>query len=181
MKTINSFNQIEIIPNSLVVFDIDETLIKFDGIDFKWWKNKFNKYYKMTHNNNLADKLANQDWIKIIQMVQPELVDEQIHQFIQQLREANCEIILLTARNEIIRELTLQHLSGLNFNFDSNKIFFNENKGDELLKLSNQWSGRFSNIIVVDDIKQNLEDIKNKMNGFGVNLQLYNIQLYNIQ
>lgn len=61
LTQINKFSEIEIIQNSLVVFDIDDTLIKFDGIDFKWWKNKFNKYYKLTKDYDLADKLSFMD------------------------------------------------------------------------------------------------------------------------
>ena len=73
---------------------------------FDWWNNKFNKYYKLTNNYDLTDMMSNQDWIKIVFKCEPELVDEQIHDFIESLKENNCHIILLTARNNQLKELT---------------------------------------------------------------------------
>ncbi len=82
MNLIKKFNQIQIIPGSLVVFDIDDTLIKFDGIDLKWWKNKVKKYMVMTRNEQLAEIMANNDLMKIMEKCEPELVDENIFDFI---------------------------------------------------------------------------------------------------
>ncbi len=107
-STISKFEQITIIPSSLVVFDIDETLLKFDGIDQKWWRNKFNKYYTLTKNYDLADSMSHSDWIKIVKIAEPELVDGKIHDFIDLLYENDCKIILLTARNEILHLCTFK-------------------------------------------------------------------------
>jgi len=174
MITIKKFNEINIIPNSLVVFDIDETLIKFEGIDFKWWKNKFNKYYKMVRDYNIAEELANEEWIKIINRSDPELVDDYIHKFIEQLEENDCHTILLTARNNVLRDLTLEHLSKVNLYFEN--VYFNGEKGDELKKIVESTYPNIQNIIVIDDREQNLEDIKNKFNGTNYKLNLYAIK-----
>ncbi len=170
---INSFDQIEIIPESLVVFDIDDTLIKFDGIDIKWWKNKVKKYMVITRDEQLAESMANLDLIKIMNTCDPELVDNQVHDFITRLIESNCEIILLTARDTSIRELTIRHLQSVNLNFD--QIYFNQNKGDELKKIVNERYPNISNIIMIDDIISNLEDIKEKFSDTNYSVKLYNI------
>lgn len=177
MNIIKKFNQIDIIPNSLVVFDIDETLIKFDGVDYKWWKNKFNKYFKMTNNSDLADYLANKDWIDLVSKIDPDLVDEEIYNFINKLKDYNCQIIFLTARNDVLKTLTYQHLHKVNLLIDHQHIYFNQYKGDELFKLTNEKYTDIENIIVIDDIKENLSDIKEKMQNTKFNLFLYNIKL----
>lgn len=174
MIIINKFNQINIIPNSLVMIDIDDTLIKFDGIDHKWWENKFNKYFKMTKNNDLADFLAHNDWIKIVSSIEPELVDDQIYNFIETLNKNNCHIVILTARNDKLKDLTIKHLQQVNLSFDN--VHFNNQKGDHLYNIAHQYYHHLDNIIVIDDMVPNLEDIKNKLKDTKFNLQLYNIK-----
>ncbi len=171
---INSFDQIEIIPNSLVVFDIDDTLIKFDGIDLKWWKNKVKRYMVRTRDEKLAESMANADLIKIMNTCDPELVDDQVHNFITRLTESNCQIILLTARDENLRELTCRHLESVNLNFD--QIYFNENKGDELKKIVRENYPNISTIIMIDDMLSNLEDVKEKFTDSQYDFKLYNIK-----
>lgn len=174
IKQIKKFNQIDIIPESLIVIDIDDTLIKYDGIDFIWWKNKVNKYYTLTKNTDLSEILANQDWNKLIEKCNPELVDDCVHYFIESAKSKKCHIILLTARNNVIKDLTKEHLSKVNLYFEH--IYFNENKGDEIVKIMNfDYLDSCKNIIVIDDREQNLIDIKNKIDSTKFNLHLYKI------
>lgn len=174
--TITKFEQITIIPSSLVVFDIDETLLKFDGIDQKWWRNKFNKYYTLTKNYDLADSMSHSDWIKIVKIAEPELIDDKIHDFIDLLYENDCKIILLTARHEILKETTIEHIDKINLNVNKDNIYFNSNKGEELYKIVSELYPTVQNIIVVDDFEQNLIDIQSKMQSTNYNLHLYKIK-----
>lgn len=175
-STITKFEQITIIPFSLVVFDIDETLLKFDGIDVKWWRNKFNKYYRLTLNRDLAESMSHSDWIKIVKIAEPELVDDKIHDFIDLLYENDCKIILLTARNEILKDATIEHIDKINLNINKDNIYFNSNKGNELYKIVSELYPTIQNIIVVDDLEQNLIDIQSKMQSTNYNLHLYKIK-----
>jgi hypothetical protein len=173
IKKINKFEQVNCIPNSLVVIDIDDTLIKYDGIDFAWWKNKFNKYYSVTQNYDLSDNLANQDWINLIANSNPELVDDCVHHFIDSAKINQCHIILLTARNNTITDLTHEHLNKVDLYFEH--IYFNENKGDELVKIVNSDYANCTDIIVIDDKEANLIDIQNKIDSNKYKLHLYMI------
>jgi hypothetical protein len=47
------------------VIDFDETIIKFDKINKFWWKNTFEKYYKIYNNYDLADSSTYNKWIQI--------------------------------------------------------------------------------------------------------------------
>ena len=172
-NTITKFKQVNLIPNSLIVIDIDDTLIKYDGIDFAWWKNKVNKYYSVTKNDELSEVLANKDWMKLIEKCDPELVDDCVHYFIEQTKNHQCHIILLTARNNVITDLTRNHLNKVDLYFEH--IYFNENKGDELVRIVQNNYIDCTDIIVIDDREANLIDIQNKMDLTKYKLHLYKI------
>jgi hypothetical protein len=173
INQISKFAQVKLIPSALIVIDIDDTLIKYDGIDFAWWKNKFNKYYSITKDYDLSDNLANQDWIKLIKKCDPELVDDCVHQFVNKAKSLQTHIILLTARNSIIKNLTVEHLTKVDLYFEH--IYFNENKGDELVQIVNSNYSNCTDIIVIDDKEQNLIDIRDKIDSSKYTLHLYRI------
>jgi hypothetical protein len=117
--------------------------------------------------------MSHSDWIKIISNCDPELVDDKIHYFIDSLYENNCKIILLTARNEILRNATNEHIDKLNLNVDKNNIYFNGDKGDELLRIITHNYPEIRNIIVIDDLEENLIDVQQKLENNNYNLFLY--------
>jgi hypothetical protein len=59
IKNISSFEDVVIIPNSLIVIDIDDTLIKYSEFNQTWWISKIQQYYTLTKNYELAEHLAN--------------------------------------------------------------------------------------------------------------------------
>lgn len=174
MKTITKFDEITIIPNSLIVLDIDETLIKFNNIDNEWWKNGFNKIYEKIKDYDKTEKILNNKWIETILELEPILVDENIHDFIECATNTCCKIILLTARDENLYDITQQQLNKLNLNFFI--THHNKNKGEYLKKLANEKYSYYKDIIVVDDLMSNLIDIKEQM-SMDYKLHLYNIKI----
>lgn len=168
---ISKFHQIKIIPNSIVIFDIDDTLIKFNNVNRQWWSNKVNQYHNDIKDYSKSNKMALRDWIEIIKSQEPLLVDENVGEFMNQLKLHNCEIVLLTARNKILHDLTLQHLSKLNLKFE--KVLFSEEKGNELCNLMAKHYSNHSNIIIVDDIENNLLDMQDKIIKFNSDLQTH--------
>jgi hypothetical protein len=66
IHSINSFSQIKIKPNSLVVLDIDDTILHFSTIKKGWWTETFNKYYEIFENYDEAKKLAYHDWENLV-------------------------------------------------------------------------------------------------------------------
>lgn len=172
---INKYEQIPIIPNSLIVLDIDETLIKFEHVDKKWWKTEFDAIYSTNRNYILTEQMVLNKWLNIVSNSKPSLVDNCIHQFIQNAEQTNCKIVLLTARNNSLFELTLRHLAEVGLNFSH--IYFNENKGQELTKIITNEFVSYKNIIVVDDLVANLLDIEEKIMNLDINLHLYNMQI----
>lgn len=174
INTINKFDEIMIIPNSLIVLDIDETLIKFENINNAWWHEQFEKIYIQTNDYDLTEKILNNKWIESILDCVPVLVDENIHDFIENASKLNCEIILLTARDVMISELTLKHLSEVNLNFFI--THHNKNKGEYLKKLCDKKYSHYNDITMVDDLLSNLEDVNEWLGDSQYKLHLYNIK-----
>jgi Protein of unknown function (DUF2608) len=174
IRNISSFEDVVIIQNSLIVIDIDDTLIKYSQFNQTWWINKIQHYHTLTKKYELAEHLANEEWNKHIETCEPEIVDKYIHDFIDMAKSKDCHIVLLTARNDIIRELTKKHLLEVNLYFEH--IYFNKDKGAELVKIvETDYAGIYKNIIVIDDMEKNLLNIRNKMNLSKYELHLYKI------
>ncbi len=175
IRTISSFKNIFLKPNSLVVLDIDETILGFNTIGKNWWKNTFNNYLMASNDPDLAEKLALYDWMKLVKKTQPIKLDSKnLDIFLEKVSNANCEVLILTARNLILKDLTLNHLSSINIEYS--EIVHDKNKGKKLLDLVNTKYNNYNNIIVVDDLVENLEDIKYNFKKYSK----YNLDLYNI-
>lgn len=178
IKHINSFNQIRIITKSLIVLDIDETIMAFPNITKIWWKDTFDKNFANTSNKKLAESLTIEDWKNHVSQNNPYLLDEnQFNKFMKKINQTNCELVLLTARNKKITDLTHKHLYHCNIDINRNNVFHNENKGEALANIINMYP-EINNIIFVDDFEKNLLSVKNKFSQDR--LSHYNLSLYKI-
>jgi hypothetical protein len=176
-KCINSFNQVELLPNSLLVFDIDETIMSFEDIDEGWWKKTFDKYYEQTQDYDMADELSLREWVDHISNSKPKVLDEFNFIFLVELAKQNdCEIIMLTARRKFLFDITISHLAHCKVDIDSDSVYFNENKGTELLNIVTNKYPNISNIIFIDDIEHNLINVANTFAPYNK----YTLDLYKI-
>lgn len=176
IKNIKNYDEIIIKNNSLIILDIDETIIKFNTINSTWW-NDIKKYYELYHNKEKADNLALQDWINIISNEKPELLDEELFlDLLNRIELTNSKLILLTARDQTLNEITIQNIKDCNINIDSNNIYHSYPKGLKVLELYN--SHNYNNIIFVDDKLDNIKDVQDKLKNNNINLYLITHQNY---
>ncbi len=174
---INSFNQVKTEPNSLIVFDIDETIMSFEDINEGWWKRTFDKFYTHTQDYDLADELSLNQWVTYILNSKPKLLDEvNFINLVKFAKESGCSIIMLTARRKFLFDITLSHLTHCNIDIDSDSIYFNKNKGTELLNIVTNKYQNISNIIFIDDIESNLMDVAETFEPYTQ----YTLNLYKI-
>jgi hypothetical protein len=179
IKHINSFSQINPIkPKTLVVLDIDETILRFQQINKEWWDDTYTRllpYYKektFTHVELL--------WIKYISNNKPILLDkDNFYIFLENIKNENSELILLTARNESISFLTMKHLESCGLDINLSQVFYNKNKGEELQKIVTTIFPNIENILFVDDLEENLTNIQHVFNNDE--LSKYNLELYKIK
>ncbi len=69
---------------------------------------------------------------------------------------------MLTARRKFLFDVTISHLTHCNIDIDSESIYFNQNKGQELYDIVTKKYPTVTNIIFIDDVMSNLEDVRNK-------------------
>jgi predicted secreted acid phosphatase len=173
--SIKNFSSIIIYPYSLVVLDIDETILFYENINQEWWLNTISKYNSILNDHNLSSELALKEWREYINNNKPKILDDYIYEFIDEVKNNNCKLILLTARNRILNDITLEHLKHCEFNIDNEDIYFNENKGEELRNIVNEKYRDVKNIICVDDRYSNLDNIMKNFKNTNYNLYLYNL------
>jgi predicted secreted acid phosphatase len=188
INKIVNYDEIKLMPNSLIVFDIDETILKFQGINQKWWDfnyNEYYRYYEMSH----ARKLVLNKWFDIVSTSQPKILDEVcFNDLIKNANKLNCKIIYLTARDkEQMAEVTEKNLNSCNISFNVNDIYYSKSKGDKLLEIlesiknqmENYKTSSINDIIFIDDVLANVNDVQKKLSN-RYNLHLYHIDHINL-
>jgi len=160
MNIITNYDQIIIKPNHLIVLDIDETTLKYPMINDKWWK-----YNNETFGNDYAYNL----WLDIVNSNYPKILDSQkFFDFIDKAEQFNCKIVFLTARYIELKQITLDHLRACNIKVDDNDVYFNSEKGKEILKIIKNYN--YNNYIFVDDVKKNIDNVLNSVDNIDVYL-----------
>jgi hypothetical protein len=146
---IQNYDEIIIQPNTLVVMDLDETIIQFKGMYETWWED-----YK----RNNSDIFVYREWVKHISSTLPDLLDSvEFSRLMNRIKKTNSRMIVLTARNLKLCELTLQQLTYCNIHLPLDDIYFSDKKGKTLHSLKRKYS--YSNIVFVDDKKKNIDDV----------------------
>lgn len=156
--TITSFTEVVLIKDSFLVFDIDETILKYEHISRTWWKEKFEHYYSITNDYDKSNDLSLNDWKDYIHLSLPTHTDEEgFFDLIERSKENGCKVVFVTARHKEIENITHLHLKHLGI--DNRNVYFTgrENKGVMIESILN---GEHNNIIFIDDMDHNLIDVK---------------------
>lgn len=170
-KIIRSFDEIEIKSKCLLVFDMDETIVKYDGICKKWWKELFVVNYSILGNYDEADNKCLTIWKDHIKNTLPVHTDKNgFFNILDKAKKLNCVTMIVTARDLELEELTHAHLSHLNiFGID---VYFScgKNKSITIKNVMSNFLHDNNEIIFVDDMDNNLNDVKN---CFGEKVKCY--------
>jgi hypothetical protein len=112
---IQSFSEIKVPTNSLIVLDIDETVVRYDNIDRHWWKHTFDKYYQSCGDYDTADEFCTQAWIAYISNATPKHVDRSgFFDLLYRIQTTvGCNVVMITARDKTLTDLTINHLNQL--------------------------------------------------------------------
>lgn len=177
-QQINSFNQIPITENSLVVLDIDETIMAFPSITKSWWRETHEKYLAETNDKKKADNLTVHEWRGHVAKARPYLLDEsKLKKFLKDIENKSCQLVLLTARDKSMEEITRRHISHCELDITHEQIIHDENKGEALAEIVQSYP-EISSIIFVDDFEKNLISVQNRFTHSD--LSNYQVQLYQI-
>jgi hypothetical protein len=156
IEEIKFIDKILIKDNSLVFIDIDETLIHFERIhNITWWKNRFNYYHNLTNNNEESNSMVIDEWTQLIITEIPKPINkDRIEKLFNTIKETNSKLILITARDYSLKDLTIRHLDSCDIHVQENDIYFTKNKGKIIQELRMN-----RDVIFVDDLITNIENV----------------------
>jgi hypothetical protein len=160
INKISSYDDIIINQNTLVVFDIDDTILKFKEIDSNWWDHTFNNYMKYEYDKSKAIDLTIYKWAKTINLAIPRMIDsDKFNNMINRIKLSNSHLILLTARKSYMKDMTIRHLAKCNIKIANDEVYHSEKKGQKLYKLIKNTYNKYQNIIFVDDLHSNIDNV----------------------
>jgi hypothetical protein len=150
--------------NTLVVLDIDETVLYYNGVNRQYWNNLFSKYYAISNDYDQAEEESLLEWTECIKNGSPKHTDKEgLESLFNQIKKYKADLIFLTARNHLLKEDTKKHFEELGFPNNS-IIFYNaENKGTKLKEIIKTFSKDLLNIIFVDDLDKNLISVNEEL------------------
>ena len=170
---ITNYDSIQLVEPCLIALDIDNTIMKINGIHKTWWEETKNKYEKI-YNKEFSDELALFEWTQIIKNGRAELIDKpSFVQFMDKILYTKSKVIFITARKESLKEDTMRHLIECELNVLPDDVYHAYPKGEKLLQIYNEKYKHLQNIIFVDDDRSNIEDVQ-KMMGH-LNLFCYHL------
>jgi hypothetical protein len=139
---INSFNNIEITDNSLVLCDIDETLLT-------------NKFIKLKPKKNNKP---------VIKMNLPKYTDKiGFLNLMQKLNRTNSKLCFVTSRDIKYFEFTRKQFKFLGINIEKFPVFFCGDTPKGLVIKTKINLSKFKDILFIDDLKYNLDNVKKEL------------------
>jgi hypothetical protein len=159
--TITSFFQVDIVDKTLVVLDIDETVLQFPEIHENWWSDR-RRHYENIFGSDFkgVDKMAYVEWLEHVKTTKPHHTDKDgLVDLFDRIKQTNSHVIFLTARHNHSEELTKNHLEHLGI--ENIPIYFtcNNSKGEHLNKIINESYSHVENVVFVDDMNHNIHDV----------------------
>lgn len=159
-KIINNFNDIEIELKTLIICDIDDTILKYNK-DLNYFINLNNQ----TIDNIELSKLKAQDDYEFYQI--DKYYDDISHtdlegfyNMIEKINKVNGNIVFLTARHKTSDIFTRKQLDIININYNEFEIHYTGNlipKGEYINKYINLRY--YDKIIFIDDQNYNLYSV----------------------
>lgn len=155
MAKLDSFRDVDIPHASLVVLDIDDTVLKFEEMGRQWWANK---------EAEVGRDETMRIWVENAHIFSPVLTEpDEFPTFLQRIFTTQSRLVFLTARSVDLRELTELHLSNCGISIESQHVYFSREKG-ECLKSIVTTDG-FKHVIFIDDMEHNVENVVKALAG----------------
>jgi hypothetical protein len=163
-KIINSFRQVKIIPKTLVLCDIDETVLKYNGINAKWWMGRIAHHYNLSNNMLKADRDTYLEWREIIHRAIPSHTDiNGFNIMIDSLYTMKGELVFVTARQPYMENLTRNHLEKVLGDHYISKAFKLWLCGDiskgEIIDKNIGDTSDYNRVVFIDDNEKHLLNV----------------------
>jgi hypothetical protein len=169
-KQIISFRDVKIYDNTLIVFDIDDTVLGYKEFSHNYFHNQLKYHKKNISCNNTVMNNAVNDWFNLVQKSTPHHMDEDgFYELMHKIHNNNSEHLFLTARNPRFKDITERHLHKIKINHKNIYYVAGGNKGEILKDIIKDYS-EYNKLIFIDDMEKNLTDV---YKTFGDKIDLY--------
>lgn len=156
IKRISNFKRIKLKENSIVLCDIDDTLLNFEHFIGDYW----NTSNKVDHTYDI--------WFSLIENQIPLISHASFYTFLDEIHRTNSKLILITARSEKFKNGTLHHLKTVDIIFHDIHFLNGNLKGDFISKFYSKDIHEFSDIHFIDDDICQVFDVKEKNANINV-------------
>ena len=160
MTTVKSFKDIPVERNTLVLCDIDDTVIVFEKLGKKWWRERFADYYERNGDYEFSEKAVLKEWIHQIHKEKPVHVDKEgFEDFVERINSTGSTLVFVTARTSDLYCLTLHHLKQVGITPKTDVHYTNNTpKGDYIANVID--FDDFDHIVFIDDMEHNVNSVK---------------------
>lgn len=125
IKLLVHLNILLLKKNSIVLCDINETILKYDGINDRWWRERFNSYYENNKDYDESDLNTLKDWKNFMSESNPKYTDEiGFINMLKEIKDTNSDLHFVTARTNDLVDITEKHFTPLNIDFYDSQIHY---------------------------------------------------------
>lgn len=172
-KVIKLFSEVDIHQNTIVLCDIDDTLLHHPGINHSWL-NLMSIFFNMqhfeqkgTHNQNESDKNLVKFCDDVFNTIPLQHTDRE--GFFDMVGKST-EFAFVTARQEIAKNFTYENLTALNIDPETYIVHFcgNMAKG-EYINMHFDLK-KYDHVVFIDDQIRNLENVLSVVDHPGLNV-----------
>jgi hypothetical protein len=173
-KEINTFDNVFLYsPNSLIICDIDDTLLYFPNLN----KNKYDEIFRyntmFTNNSFLASYYTNLYWNKLILETNAKHTDlNGFSRLILRINNFKSNLCFLTARSGNPENITFtkNNFSQIGLDYNLFPVIYSSMTPKGNFIKSNINLNQYSQIIFIDDLDTNLQNV---YENFGTRIECY--------
>jgi predicted secreted acid phosphatase len=144
--------------DTLVVLDIDETVLEYTGVSNNYWYVLFNSHFQNLKDYDKAEEASEKEWKELVERSKPKHTDKEgINKLFEKINEQGSKLIFVTARTSEMRTQTVSHFEHLGLPKNA-LIFYDSNEKGPRLKYILELFPKLMKpkIIFVDDLDANL-------------------------
>lgn len=163
-KQIHTFYSVDISQNSLVLCDIDDTVLVFPKYSDTFYKEAYDYYTSIGYNENLTKKLIKNDWELYSSFKKPSITDKDgFFNLLDKIEKTKSKLCFVTARSNSSEQKTINELTHVNIDCNKMPIYYTNAtmKGNYIKQNINLLD--YEHIIFIDDNDMHLENVKKEI------------------
>jgi hypothetical protein len=167
---IKKFSEIDVKPNTLVLCDIDDTLLHHPVINNSWI-HLICTFFCIKHNNSIESQKQTEEYYnEIVNSIPFQHTDRD--GFFSMV-EKSTEFAFVTARNVAAKDFTYDNLRSIDVDPEIHKVHFCGNiaKGEYIIR--NFELAKYDHVVFIDDQIGNLENVLSLLDHPGLKLYCF--------